>query len=138
MNLSWVYAYMVGVDLRGAILEKVNLGSRDDLAFSYLQCADMIGAQFQGANLEHANLSGADLADADFQDANLDEANLQGADVEGANFSGARDSTATLTKLRGKAKGLPPGVATVAGPPMSLSSCPTSKSYGAPPAPAQK
>lgn len=135
MNLSWVYAYMVGIDLRGAVLERVDLGSRDDLAFAHLQCADMIGAHLPGANLEDANLSGADLADADFQDADLDGANFQGADVEGANFSGARDSTATLSSLYGKAKGLPPGVVAGTGQPLGLSSCLTDKSLGDPPPP---
>jgi len=48
MNLSWVYAYMVGIDLRGAVLEKVHLSSLDDVEHSFLQCADLRYADLRG------------------------------------------------------------------------------------------
>jgi uncharacterized protein YjbI with pentapeptide repeats len=132
INLSWVSAYMRGVDLRGAVLERAVLSSRDYLALSHLQCADMTGAELLGADLEDANLSGADLAGADLRGADLAGADLRGAYVLGANFSGARIIGTTLTTLYGRATGLPPGIATSAGQPLSLSSCLASKSYGDP------
>jgi Pentapeptide repeats (8 copies) len=135
MNLSWVNAYMVGIDLRGAVLEKVHLSSQDDLANSYLQCADLRDADLRGADLQDANLSGADLYHANLQGANLTGANLQSAYVRGANFSGAQDSQAKLTTMYGPAKGLPPGVVTAPGLPRIQPSCLTNPSYGDPPTP---
>jgi Pentapeptide repeats (8 copies) len=139
MNLSWVDTYMVGIDLRGAVMEKVHLSSLDDAEYAHLQCADLTGAELQGADLADANLRGADLQGADLRDANLTGADLKGADVSGANFSGARIGRATLTSMyvasRHPATGLPPGIATVTGQLQIRSSCLANPSYGDPPKP---
>lgn len=70
-NFGWIFAYMVGVDLRGADLVKSQWSSRSDLSGAYLQCADLEGANLRGANLSHADLSGADVQGADFRGADL-------------------------------------------------------------------
>jgi Pentapeptide repeats (8 copies) len=129
MNLSWVYAYMYGIDLRGAVLEGLYVGSRDDLAHSYLQCADLVGAHLQGAHMEGADLRGADLAGVDLDGTYLAGADLQGADVNGANFSGARDSGAKLEGMYGTAQGLPSGVVPNTTRPPSQLSCLADKNY---------
>lgn len=135
MDLSWVHAYMVSIDLRGAVLENAHLSSRDNLENSYLQCADLQHADLQGADLKDANLSGANLYHADLQGANLTGADLHGAYVRGANFSGAQDSQATFTSMYGPAKGLPPGVLTIPGQPRIQPSCLANPSYGDMPSP---
>jgi uncharacterized protein YjbI with pentapeptide repeats len=84
INFRWIWAYMVGIDLRGAILESSYWSRRSDLAHSYFQCADLQGAVFRGANLTYADLRGA---------------NVQGADFRGAKIRGAQ-----LTQLYGTAK----------------------------------
>jgi len=129
MNLSWVNAYMYGIDLRGAVMEGLYLSSRDDLEHSYLQCADLIGAHLQGAHMEDADLRGADLAGADLHGTHLAGADLQGADINGANFSGARDSSANLEGMYGTAKGLPSGVVPNITQPPSQLSCLMDKNY---------
>jgi hypothetical protein len=129
MNLSWVNAYMYGIDLRGAVMEGLVLSSRDDLAYSYLQCADLAGAHLQGAHLEGADLRGADLAGADLHGTYLAGADLQGADINGANFSGARDSAAKLEGMYGTAVGLPSGVVPDTAAPPSQLSCLADKNY---------
>jgi hypothetical protein len=133
MNLSWVNAYMVGIDLRGAVLEHVHLSSLDHVEHSYLQCADLKYANLRGADLKYANLSGADLYHADLRGANLTGADLQSAYVRGAKFSGAQDSQANLTTMYGPAIGLPPGVVTAPGQPRIQPSCLANPSYGDPP-----
>jgi Pentapeptide repeats (8 copies) len=135
MDLSWVHAYMVGIDLRGAVLEKVHLSSLDDVESSHLQCADLRHADLQGADLAGANLRGADLYHANLRGANLTGADLQDAYVRGADFSGAQHGQATLTSMYGTAKGLPPGVVTLPGQPRILPSCLASPSYGDMPMP---
>jgi Pentapeptide repeats (8 copies) len=139
MNFSWITVYMYGIDLRGAVMENVHLGRRDDLEHSYLQCADLSNANLKGAHMEYADLRGADLAGADLQGTHLVGADLQGADVKGANFSHARDSGAELKGMYGKAKGLPLDALPSANQPPSQSSCPTDKQYwdtpGASPSP---
>jgi hypothetical protein len=135
MNLSWVSAYMFGIDLRGAVLENVHLSSLDDVEKSHLQCADLKYADLQGADLKDANLSGADLYHADLQGANLTGADLRGAYVREANFSGAQDSQATLTSMYGTAVGLPPDVVTTPGQPRIQTPCLANPSYGDPPMP---
>ena len=129
MNLSWVNAYMYGIDLRGAVMEGLYLSSRDDLAHSYLQCADLAGAHLQGAHMEGADLRGADLAGADLHGAYLAGADLQGADINGANFSGATDSSANLEGMYGTAEGLPSGVSPNTTQPPSRLSCLADKNY---------
>jgi Pentapeptide repeats (8 copies) len=135
MNLSWVHAYMFGIDLRGAVLENLHLSSLDDVENSHLQCADLKYADLQGANLKDANLSGADLYHANLQGANLTGADLQDAYVRGANFSGAQDSQAAFTSMYGAARGLPPGVVTTPGQPRIQPPCLANPSYGDPPMP---
>jgi Pentapeptide repeats (8 copies) len=135
MDLSWVNAYMVGIDLRGAVLEQVTLNKLDDLEYSHLQCADLKSANLRGADLEDANLAGADLEGAHLQRANLTGADLQGAYVQGANFSGARHSQAELTTMYGTATGLPPTVVTIAGSPKIQPPCLMNKNYGDAPMP---
>jgi uncharacterized protein YjbI with pentapeptide repeats len=135
MNLSWVNAYMVGIDLRGAVMEKVTLNSLDDAQGSHLQCADLKYADLRGADLAGANLSGADLYHADLQGANLAGADLRGAYISGANFSGAQASQATLTPMYGSATGLPSGVVTAAHQPPIQPSCLANPGYGDPPRP---
>ena len=135
MNLSWVNAYMVGIDLRGAVMEKVHLSNLDNAENSHLQCADLQYADLQGADLKDANLSGADLDHADLQGANLTGANLTGASVKDADFSGARDSQAVFTSIYGPATGLPPGAVTTANGPLIQPSCLANPSYGNPPMP---
>jgi hypothetical protein len=130
MNLSWVHAYMYGIDLRGAVMEGSYLSGRDDLEHSYLQCADLAGAHLQGAHMEGADLRGADLAGADLHRTYLAGADLQGADINGANFSGARDSGANLEGMYGSnVKGLPSGVVPNTTQPPSQLSCLTDKNY---------
>lgn len=84
VNFAWIYAYLAGIDLRGADLEHSQWSPRSDLSGAYLQCADLAGANFRGANLSDANLSGAD--------------------VQGADFSGADLRGAVLTSMYGVAK----------------------------------
>lgn len=129
MDLSSVHAYMYGIDLRGAIMEGLYLGSRDDLAHSYLQCADLAGAHLPGAHMEGADLRGADLAGADLRGTYLAGADLQGADINGANFSGARDSGAKLEGMDGTAAGLPSSVVPNTIRPPSQLSCLMDKNY---------
>jgi hypothetical protein len=76
-NFGWVFAYLAGIDLRGANLAYSRWSTRSDLAGSYLQCADLQGADFRGADLSHANLSGADVQGADFRGADLKGAVLK-------------------------------------------------------------
>jgi Pentapeptide repeats (8 copies) len=139
MDFSWVHAYMVGIDLRGAVMEEVHLSALDDVENSHLQCADLKYADLRHADLKDANLSGADLQGADLQHANLTGANLRGAYVSGANFSGAQASQATLTSMHiapgHPATGLPPGVTTMTGQPRIQPSCLANPSYGDPPTP---
>lgn len=84
IDFRWIKAFLVGIDLRGAYLESSQWGSRSDLSYSYLQCADLQGANFRGADLTYADLRGA---------------NVQGADFRGAKIRGAK-----LTQLYGVAK----------------------------------
>ena len=84
INFGWLYAFMVGIDLRGASLESSQWSTNSDLSGSDLQCADLQNADFRGANL-----SGADL---------------EGAYVQGADFRGANIKGAVFGQLYGKAK----------------------------------
>jgi hypothetical protein len=76
VNFSWVLAYLAGIDLRGADMYGSQWSMKDDLAHSYLQCANLEGADFQGADLAYADLRGADVQGADFRGANLEGARL--------------------------------------------------------------
>lgn len=75
VNFGWISAYLTGIDLRGADLASSQWSGYSDLEHSYLQCADLEGANFRGAYLSYADLRGA---------------NVQGADFRGAHLEGAR------------------------------------------------
>ena len=129
-NFSWLKAaYMVGIDLRGAYMERVQLSSGDDLADSFLQCADLQGAHLQGVNLRGADLRGANLSDLNLRGADLRGANLEGAIVDGTNFAGAKKTGAILTGMYGTAKGLPSDILTSLVQPPNRSSCLANPKY---------
>lgn len=131
MDLSWLISYMVGIDLRGAVLTGLHLSNLDSLQGSHLQCADLQGATLKGAHLEHANLRGANLAGAHLEGAYLTGADFEGADVKGADFSGAKGLNPNeLTDTYGSAIGLPLGVVSSSTKPPGLSSCLSNSSYG--------
>jgi hypothetical protein len=71
INFSWISAYLVGIDLRGAYLESSQWNKYSDLQHSYLQCTDLQDANFAGVNLKYADLEGADVQGADFRGADL-------------------------------------------------------------------
>jgi hypothetical protein len=77
INFGWVKGYLVGIDLRGAYLERSRWSASSNLSDAYLQCADLQGADFAGANLSGADLAGADIQGADFRGANLAGATLR-------------------------------------------------------------
>ena len=76
INFGWISAYLVGIDLRGASLERSHWSASSDLSHAYLQCADLQGADFAGADLSDADLAGANVQGADFRGANLEGATL--------------------------------------------------------------
>jgi len=77
INFGWIGAYLVGIDLRGAYLERSHWSASSDLSHAYLQCADLEGADFAGADLSGADLAGANIQGADFRGANLEGATLK-------------------------------------------------------------
>ena len=76
INFDWISAYLVGIDLRGANLASSRWSGYSDLSHSYLQCADLEGADFRGAYLTYADLRGANVQGADFRDAHIKDAIL--------------------------------------------------------------
>jgi hypothetical protein len=76
INFGWISAYLVGIDLRGASLERSQWSASSDLSYAYLQCADLQGADFAGADLSYADLAGANVQGADFRGAHLQGALL--------------------------------------------------------------
>jgi hypothetical protein len=72
VDFSWISAFLVGIDLRGADLESSRWSASSDLSHAYLQCADLQGADFAGADLSFADLAGADVQGADFRGAHLE------------------------------------------------------------------
>jgi len=72
IDFSWISAFLVGIDLRGADLASSQWSASSDLSHAYLQCTDLRGANFAGANLSFADLAGADVQGADFSGANLE------------------------------------------------------------------
>lgn len=76
VNFGWIDAYLFGIDLRGANLASSRWSENSDLSHSYLQCADLQGANFRGAYLTYADLRGANVQGADFRGAHLAGANL--------------------------------------------------------------
>jgi len=74
-----------GLDLRGAILTKANLGGTD-LRGADLSGSTLIEAYLIDADLGEANLGGANLSAAELYAVNLTEATLKGAYLFGANL----------------------------------------------------
>jgi len=72
IDFSWISAFLVGIDLRGADLVSSLWSASSDLSHAYLQCADLQGADFAGADLSFADLAGADVQGADFRGAHLE------------------------------------------------------------------
>jgi hypothetical protein len=72
VDFSWISAFLVGIDLRGADLASSQWSASSDLSHAYLQCADLQGANFAGADLSFADLAGADVQGADFRGAHLE------------------------------------------------------------------
>jgi hypothetical protein len=93
------------MDLRGASLAGINLGSLDfhgarfdraTLTGAWLLESNLAQASFPGAYLDQAWCAAACLREGDFQGASLVRANLRGCDCRQANFSGANLTGATL------------------------------------------
>lgn len=82
INFGWVFAYMPGIDLRGANLKSSQWSSKSDIEHSYLQCANLEGANFRNADLDYADLRGANVQGADFRGAHLAGAHLGGPNLE--------------------------------------------------------
>jgi hypothetical protein len=118
INFSWVFAYLQGIDLRGADLRKSQWNSNSDLERSFLQCSDLGDASFRGADLKFADLNGA---------------YVQGADFRGADLSGAR-----IEEVYGTAKWSkqPAGMIVIPTYKWRLDACLTNSSFwsGQPPA----
>ncbi|CAK8714757.1 MAG: Pentapeptide repeat-containing protein [Candidatus Electronema aureum] len=70
-----------GCDLRGAVLNRLNLAEAD------LEGADMTDARLNATSLTGANLRGAVLRGASLGGADLTGANLVGTNLEGADFT---------------------------------------------------
>ncbi len=71
-------AYLVGVDLRNAVLDQSSFAGAD-LSNADLTDADLTDTNLTDAYLWFANLTGANLTDANLWDANLTDADLTGA-----------------------------------------------------------
>ena len=90
-------SFLQGANLKGAQLQGT------DLAEAQLQGANLLGAQLQGANLwkvqlQGANLKGSQLQGANLERAQLQRANLLGAQLQGAQLLGAQLQGANLAK----------------------------------------
>jgi uncharacterized protein YjbI with pentapeptide repeats len=95
--LNLASAYVVGKQLKGAILSAAHLESTAFgpadlqeawLYEAHLEDANLAGAQLQHADLERATSQRADLR-AELEGANLCRANLEGAELSGARLKGA-------------------------------------------------
>jgi uncharacterized protein YjbI with pentapeptide repeats len=120
---------LVGVDVRDAFLQGINLSGADlsrsnfhaadvrnanlakaNLAFSDLDSANFRNATLEGAHLENANLEDSDLMGANLRHANLEGANLAKADLRDADLTGVtwqRIASLKLTNILG-IKNAPP------------------------------
>src|SRR5216683_2683533 len=82
----------IRVDLRGAILHKVDLSylplERTSFQEANLYGANLEGAKLHGAHLEKANLCDVHLEGADLGEVHLERAKLQGAHLERAYLVG--------------------------------------------------
>ena len=90
-------AFLQGINLSGADLSRANFHAADvrnanlakaNLAFSDLGSANFRKATLEGANLENANLEDSDLMGANLSHANLEGANLAKADLRDADLTG--------------------------------------------------
>ena len=96
---KWTEEHDIPPDLRGAELQKANLGGAD-LYSANLSGADLTGANLEAASLMRANLRGANLSRADLFAAGLDEANLSEADLSLANLGSAQLGEANLSRAQ--------------------------------------
>ncbi len=80
--------YIIGVNLRGAVLRKACLSRSSflasDLAGADLREADLSHTSFVGSNLSNSNLSYATLIETDLTSADLSHSLLQGIDISRA------------------------------------------------------
>ena len=92
-------AFLQGVQLRGARLQRANFNAADvrnsNLESADLSYASVNGANFRTSNLESALLNAADLTDGDFcgarfGGADLSEATLDAADLGNADLRGIK------------------------------------------------
>jgi uncharacterized protein YjbI with pentapeptide repeats len=105
-------ASFLGADLRGAMLDWVNLSRADlrganllaadlskaDLPLADLRMSDLRGADLRGADLRRGQLSEADLSDANLSDVDLSDANLGGAGFPAPDPSVALRTEANLSR----------------------------------------
>ncbi|MCU0544817.1 MAG: pentapeptide repeat-containing protein [Oscillatoriaceae cyanobacterium Prado104] len=98
LQIAW--RFLNGANLSGANLGGANLSAVDlvgaDLSHSNLYRVHLYGADLTYANLSGSILSGADLCEAYLGSADLNGANLYDADLRGADFS---DADLSSTKL---------------------------------------
>jgi uncharacterized protein YjbI with pentapeptide repeats len=87
------HTYLNGADLRGAELHGADLNGADfhgtNLSYADLHGADLRQGHLRGANLSQAHLQGADFSYAALQGADLSSAGLQGADLSTTHLQGA-------------------------------------------------
>jgi hypothetical protein len=80
VDFGWLSAaWMPDIDLRNSNLEHSVFGAGTTLRHSYLQCADLSGADLRGVNLTNADLRGANVSGADFAGAILTGVKTAGA-----------------------------------------------------------
>ena len=95
--------YLQGANLQGANLHQADLSGANlqgaNLQGGYLQRADFTMANLSGADLTGAKPAMANLTEAILCGANLTEANLTGADLRGADLAGANLSLAELRSV---------------------------------------
>jgi hypothetical protein len=87
-------ACLIGADLTGANLPRVNL------AFTDLTCARLPGVHLEHANLTLTQLGDADLTDATLTDATLTDTVLNDAFLTRANLTGATLNHVNLTRAQ--------------------------------------
>jgi uncharacterized protein YjbI with pentapeptide repeats len=117
-------AYLVGEDLKHAVLVRANLTGADlhfaslwdtNLTDTNLTGADLTNAGLQSADLTDANLTGADLTGAypvyaDFTRANLTDANLTDADLTDASNLTQEQLDSACIRKGGEPPALPEGL----------------------------
>ena len=88
---------LVGIDLKDAFLQGVNL-DHADLSRSEFGSADLRNSSLRAANLSYAGLNTANLRDSDLTRANLTHTELTDVDLSNSNLSGANLSGAHLDR----------------------------------------